>query len=308
MKKFLRIFASIILSLSLFVLLFFLTLTFVLRISLNPKTISQVVLDTDLSSIYNNMDIANQEVTKNIYDALNAIGIPKTTIDEVINSSGTKNFVAKYLTDTVSYLILGKDESPISEDDLIHLFEDNYEIISESLVKNNVTLLDEYKNVMNSYVVNNADTLISFFPTPKELLGKIKKEDIMIINNISLEDITNTLAFLISNKFLIFLIVMLIGVMFLLYLLNHRKSYQYRYYAVTFTTYAFLLTGVLIFLLTVFKSEFIDKLPNLIELANYLVNTLSKIISIEIVLVIIMAIIFSSIYHKKKRGFSCVII
>ena len=97
-----------IISYILLVLCIFLTFifTFLVEIKWNTREEQMVryLKNADLTFIMNSYDGMESELLQNVEDYLEAIHIPASTIEAVLNSDVTKEFVGKYLSGIFTYL------------------------------------------------------------------------------------------------------------------------------------------------------------------------------------------------------------
>ena len=140
---------------------------------------------------------------QNVEDYLEAIHIPASTIEAVLNSDVTKEFVGKYLSGIFTYLLYQKEDVTITKDDVIQLVNENFSIISATLQAQGLTLSEEEKNQIDAYVSEYSDQVLEFFPTANQLIQKLTTQDVVLVNSITLSDVTSFLQSVLNPTFLI---------------------------------------------------------------------------------------------------------
>ncbi len=295
MKRFL----ATILSIIVVCLLIVFTFCFVLRSKLSKESILKAVNDNDLSVFITKID--NQELLDISRKVFKTLSMPEDSIEQVLNSKATKNFLGIYTFNAINAVIdpNGQDIK-VTKEDIEALVKDNILILQQDLSKEEQVFLESYEEKAYEYLDSHADEIINMLPSPKDIMNKIDQDNLMLYENISLKDVTDFIRLIKSNVFLISLACGILLLLFIIYLLVRKRCFKY--YASLGFVYSFLMVLVEIVILTVLKSEYLDKLASFGDLVNNLINSLSKSIWLFIIPGFIISIICSVIYKKKVKS------
>ena len=298
MKK-LKTFGAFLLSIICIIALFAFTACFTIGHYLNGDTIKQLITNNDFSTVLNDLYQDNEEILDDTKEVFKALNIPEDAIEQVINSDATKNFIGIYASNTVDALFGEEEEKVLTKDDLKALIKDNLDIIQQQMPSEEREFLESYENQAYDYIDLYGDEIISYFPTPKEIMGNVDQSQIVLYENVSLKDVIDFINLITSVKFLMMFVLVILGTLLLIYLLK-RKVRWARYYTFIFAFYSFIMIAIEIVLLTVFKGTIMESLKEFATIANYLINGLSKTIWMFIIPSLIIAIA-SYIFYRKKR-------
>lgn len=293
-----------IISYILLVLCIFLTFifTFLVEIKWNTREEQMVryLKNADLTFIMNSYDGMESELLQNVEDYLEAIHIPASTIEAVLNSDATKEFVGKYLSSIFTYLLYQKEEVTITKDDVIQLVNENFSIISATLQAQGLTLSEEEKNQIDAYVSEYSDQVLEFFPTANQIIQKLTTQDVVLVNSITLSDVTSFLQSVLNPTFLISILGILLFLLGALWLMNKgKRCFYFKRY---FFLFAFLLVLCEIFIGTIIKENLMLRLESAETFINYMINEISKNVWIIILCAVVISFVLSRIERKEKKN------
>ena len=293
-----------IISYILLVLCIFLTFifTFLVEIKWNTREEQMVryLKNADLTFIMNSYDGMESELLQNVEDYLEAIHIPASTIEAVLNSDITKEFVGKYLSGIFTYLLYQKEDVTITKDDVIQLVNENFSIISATLQAQGLTLSEEEKNQIDAYVSEYSDQVLEFFPTANQLIQKLTTQDVVLVNSITLSDVTSFLQSVLNPTFLISILGILLFFLGALWLMNKgKRCFYFKRY---FFLFAFLLVLCEIFIGTIIKENLMLRLESAETFINYMINEISKHVWIIILCAVVISFVLSRIERKEKKN------
>ena len=293
-----------IISYILLVLCIFLTFifTFLVEIKWNTREEQMVryLKNADLTFIMNSYDGMESELLQNVEDYLEAIHIPASTIEAVLNSDVTKEFVGKYLSGIFTYLLYQKEDVTITKDDVIQLVNENFSIISATLQAQGLTLSEEEKNQIDAYVSEYSDQVLEFFPTANQLIQKLTTQDVVLVNSITLSDVTSFLQSVLNPTFLISILGILLFLLGALWLMNKgKRCFYFKRY---FFLFAFLLVLCEIFIGTIIKENLMLRLESAETFINYMINEISKHVWIIILCAVVISFVLSRIERKEKKN------
>lgn len=297
--KQLKTFLALLLSIVCFVLLLWFTGCYTVKHYINSDVIKKTITDADFSDVLNNIYQENEELLNNTKKVFEVLNIPEDAISQVINSDATKNFLSIYVANSVDAILGSDEEKNITKDDLKTLIKDNLDIIQREMPNEEKAFLENYENVAYNYIDEYGDEIISYFPTPKEIISKVNQEDIKIYNNLTLKDAIKYLNILTSSTTLI-IEAIIIGVILLLIYVLKRKIRWAKYYTFIFGLYSILMTMVLVILTTFVKNILVQEL-NIASLINYVIDGISKMLFAFIIGGSLLTVISLIFYIKKKE-------
>ena len=237
---------------------------------------------------------------QNVEDYLEAIHIPASTIEAVLNSDVTKEFVGKYLSGIFTYLLYQKEDVTITKDDVIQLVNENFSIISATLQAQGLTLSEEEKNQIDAYVSEYSDQVLEFFPTANQLIQKLTTQDVVLVNSITLSDVTSFLQSVLNPTFLISILGIFLFFLGALWLMNKgKRCFYFKRY---FFLFAFLLVLCEIFIGTIIKENLMLRLESAETFINYMINEISKHVWIIILCAVVISFVLSRIERKEKKN------
>ena len=290
-----------------YILLFFcvfLTFFFIFLVeikwNIREEQLVRYLKNADLTFIMNSYDGIQSELLQNVENYLEAIQIPTDAIEEVLNSEATKEFVGKYLANVFSYLIYQNEDVSITKEDVAHLVEENFSIISDTLQAQGLTLSDEDKSKINAYVLEYGDRVLEFFPTANQILNKLMTQDIVLVNTVTLSDVTTFLRLILSPTFLISVLGILLFLLGTLWFINKgRRCFYFKLY---FFGFALLLVVSEILLGTIVKETLMVRLESAETFINYMINEISKHVWIIILFAVVISFVLSRIERKEKKN------
>ena len=294
-----KIVSYILLFLCVFLTFFFIFLVEI-KWNIREEQLVRYLKNADLTFIMNSYDGIQSELLQNVENYLEAIQIPTDAIEEVLNSEATKEFVGKYLANVFSYLIYQNEDVSITKEDVAHLVEKNFSIISDTLQAQGLTLSDEDKSKINAYVLEYGDRVLEFFPTANQILNKLMTQDIVLVNTVTLSDVTTFLRLILSPTFLISVLGILLFLLGTLWLINKgRRCFYFKLY---FFGFALLLVVSEILLGTIVKETLMVRLESAETFINYMINEISKHVWIIILFAVVISFVLSRIERKEKKN------
>ncbi len=300
MKKSHKVINIILINICLF-LLIGLTLSVVMRNFLNQKNIYDTIKNNDMSFFLNDLNEDKQLLLDEIKETFKILGLKDNTIEEVLNSDGTKNFISIYLSNTLNYFFKNEKEIPIKKEDLKNLIQSNMSIIESNLSQKEKDYINKYEQQLYNYIDEHADEIIGFFPMPEQLLNQVNQQEVMLNSNVSLQDVTKTISTLISLQFIYLLIAIITLIVIILIIIN-RFNYKWADCLKKITlSYSFIMIALEILLGTVIKSMAINISKSTSPILNYLVNNISQKIWIWIITAITLTIIFYVLLKREEK-------
>ena len=294
-----KIVSYILLFLCVFLTFFFIFLVEI-KWNIREEQLVRYLKNADLTFIMNSYDGIQSELLQNVENYLEAIQIPTDAIEEVLNSEATKEFVGKYLANVFSYLIYQNEDVSITKEDVAHLVEENFSIISDTLQAQGLTLSDEDKSKINAYVLEYGDRVLEFFPTANQILNKLMTQDIVLVNTVTLSDVTTFLRLILSPTFLISVLGILLFLLGTLWFINKgRRCFYFKLY---FFGFALLLVVSEILLGTIVKETLMVRLESAETFINYMINEISKHVWIIILFAVVISFVLSRIERKEKKN------
>ena len=294
-----KIVSYILLFLCVFLTFFFIFLVEI-KWNIREEQLVRYLKNADLTFIMNSYDGIQSELLQNVENYLEAIQIPTDAIEEVLNSEATKEFVGKYLANVFSYLIYQNEDVSFTKEDVAHLVEENFSIISDTLQAQGLTLSDEDKSKINAYVLEYGDRVLEFFPTANQILNKLMTQDIVLVNTVTLSDVTTFLRLILSPTFLISVLGILLFLLGTLWFINKgRRCFYFKLY---FFGFALLLVVSEILLGTIVKETLMVRLESAETFINYMINEISKHVWIIILFAVVISFVLSRIERKEKKN------
>lgn len=294
-----KIVSYILLFLCVFLTFFFIFLVEI-KWNIREEQLVRYLKNADLTFIMNSYDGIQSELLQNVENYLEVIQVPTDAIEEVLNSEATKEFVGKYLANVFSYLIYQNEDVSITKEDVAHLVEENFSIISDTLQAQGLTLSDEDKSKINAYVLEYGDRVLEFFPTANQILNKLMTQDIVLVNTVTLSDVTTFLRLILSPTFLISVLGILLFLLGILWLINKgRRCFYFKLY---FFGFALLLVVSEILLGTIVKETLMVRLESAETFINYMINEISKHVWIIILFAVVISFVLSRIERKEKKN------
>ena len=268
--------------------------------NIREEQLVRYLKNADLTFIMNSYDGIQSELLQNVENYLEVIQVPTDAIEEVLNSEATKEFVGKYLANVFSYLIYQNEDVSFTKEDVAHLVEENFSIISDTLQAQGLTLSDEDKSKINAYVLEYGDRVLEFFPTANQILNKLMTQDIVLVNTVTLSDVTSFLRLIFSPTFLISVLGILLFLLGILWLINKgRRCFYFKLY---FFGFALLLVVSEILLGTIVKETLMVRLESAETFINYMINEISKHVWIIILFAVVISFVLSRIERKEKKN------
>lgn len=271
-KKILSIFLSMmILSASIF-----LTIAFLLKWNLRKSEIISNIENNDLSFLLQDRYGKEPVFIEEMRNFLELVSIPSDTIDSVLNSQATKNFIGKYTYDILNYMIYQEEQASITKDDLIRLATDNFYVIDAKLQENHKSFSEKEKQKIIAFINEYGGEVMSFFPTANVFLKKMEEGNIIVYQNITLKDVTSSLKIFLSTTNICIALSILLICAFLLVFLHFNSKKYIVYLKNTILIYIFLFVFVEIIMGTVGKDFLMNKWESANTFINYFVNAVSK--------------------------------
>lgn len=289
--------SSVFLVLCSLILAIFLTFFALLRWNLQEESIVSYIKGSDLSFVLDATTGARAEFLEKVEEYFLAINVPEDTLEKVLNSDSTKEFVGKYLASAVNYLVYQKEEEVITSQDVENLVTENIPVIEEALKSAGLDLSEEEKAKILDYTKEYADDVAYFFPTASEILKDVSLDSTRI-GNISLTSFFEGIKIITSTSFLLLMLGILFFLLLILWLINKGK--RSTYFKVYFFLYALLFIFVEIILGTIVKDFLMSNIQVADTFINYMINEISKSLWIFILCSLVLSFICSRIKKERK--------
>ncbi len=299
-KKFLSVIISILTIFTMIIL----TSSLIIRREFTHDNINNIIEKLDLSTTLSNLDQNENDVLDNIDSALSYIGIPDNTTEKILNSEGTKNFVSTYLSNATEYLLNGKEDLTITIDDIKELIKSNLDIIESELPSNEEIYVKEYAENIYTYLDTHEKEVLSFFPSPKEILKDVNLSDIKVYENISVQDILDRISIFISNSFIAVISGILALFLISLILLNLQEFKWAKTIGKLFLIYTIFTTVFNLSIILILKLINIEMVtPQFVEIISLIINPIIKSLWIDVTIFLVISIILILVYnlYKKKQ-------
>ena len=296
-KKILSIFLSMmILSASIF-----LTIAFLLKWNLRKSEIISNIENNDLSFLLQDRYGKEPVFIEEMRNFLELVSIPSDTIDSVLNSQATKNFIGKYTYDILNYMIYQEEQASITKDDLIRLATDNFYVIDAKLQENHKSFSEKEKQKIIAFINEYGGEVMSFFPTANVFLKKMEEGNIIVYQNITLKDVTSSLKIFLSTTNICIALSILLICAFLLVFLHFNSKKYIVYLKNTILIYIFLFVFVEIIMGTVGKDFLMNKWESANTFINYFVNAVSKNLWFLLLTAIVFLLILTIMQKLGKK-------
>ncbi len=280
----------------------FLTITFLLRFNLQEARVVSYVKNADLTFILKTKDGKSNNLLDDTTEFLKLIGIPESTISEVVNSEPTKEFVGKYTYKLLYYMIYKKGNIFIEKDDILSLVKENFEIIETSLKKHNLTFTKSQQNTIISLVEKYSGEIMELFPTANNLLKKINEDSLVLYNGITIRQIADILSTF-TSKTLVYSLVIILFFSVILLILIYWKSFESIYFIrASIFLYTFVFLGVEIIFGTLVKDVLMSGWESANTFMNYLVNVISKSLWVFLLISFLLLIGLTIILRRKEES------
>lgn len=269
----------------------FLSVTSILKSSVSEETIKETIKNNDLTFIIEMLNDDDREIIDMVKEVLITVGVPEDTMDEVLNSEGTKEFVGTYTSNIIHYLLTDEDK-PITKGDIKKLISSNLDVIEEKIGNNEI--YDILKGVILEYVDQNGDNLAKKFPSPKVFVKELNIEN----SSKELKEIVDIVGILTDSKTINFSIIVSIILIVLLIILNIKKRNWAKLLMIISTLYTFLILIIKLGL-TGIKEMYREEIFS--GFINYIVKILQTNLWIYIICAIGVFIVSLIIYLTRKK-------
>lgn len=269
------------------------SLSTTLKKHIDKDYVQSIIHDMDLSLI---LEQQNIEIVNTIGEVLKLVGVPEESIDAVVNSKPTKDFIGVYASNCITYLLYD-EEILITKDDIKQLLENNFNIIEDSLADKEQLIFKYLKEMIIEYIDSHGDELAAKFPSPKEVL---KNGDIEIYSGISLKDLSKKISFAISDKVIVSSIIVAIISLLSLIILNLSKRRWAKKLSIVFILYSLIILGIE-FIIQTSKVLLIDDTDVNSKAIINIFNSFSNMISYSLFISIILSITLFIIYKLRKK-------
>lgn len=269
----------------------FLSVTSILKSSVSEETIKETIKNNDLTFIIEMLNDDDREIIDMVKEVLITVGVPEDTMDEVLNSEATKEFVGTYTSNIIHYLLTDEDK-PITKDDIKKLISSNLDVIEEKIGNNEI--YDILKGVILEYVNQNGDNLAKKFPSPKVFVKELNIEN----SSKELKEIVDIVGILTDSKTINFSIIVSIILIVLLIILNIKKRNWAKLLMIISTLYTFLILIIKLGL-TGIKEMYREEIFS--GFINYIVKILQTNLWIYIICAIGVFIVSLIIYLTRKK-------
>lgn len=290
----------------LFIMLDLLALTFtrVIKQEIKPTTIRKVVTKIDYGDEIDKIIDENLNFSDITKEALNFMGLNEKTLNRVSTSEATKDFLGIYVANATSYLLGSDEEIKITKDDLKNLINKNIPIIEEDMPSWAKDFIDKNQTSIDKYIDKNGDEIISLLPQPKDVLKDVKKEDIVIYEDVTLEDVTTTITKITSPKTFSALVVCGFIALAILIIINFKAKKWAKYVFIISLTYTIIILFAKFIIMPIISSIG-QNIAEVKDVIPYLLSSISSVLWICLIVSIIVSItsiLFYKINFNKKEA------
>jgi len=286
------------------ILFLLLTLSWLVKSNLQEERITKYLQDNDLSFILKNPNGQENDLVEDTRNYFLKLGIPENIIENVLNSEVTKEFIGKYTTTLLNYLIYKEDKIIITTEDIETLAEENFPVIEEALKVQGLSFTSALEAEIRQKIAEYSDDIMSFFPTANLILNKLEGNHIIVYKNITLENVTSFLNLVTSKKWLIIISSLTLVSVLILSLWHFRKKQFLKCLQMICFSYMGVCILIEILLGTIVKEKLMLKVESAASFINYLINALAKDIWLFIFGAFILGLIFMRIKKGKKENAS----
>ena len=290
----------------LFIMLDLLALTFtrVIKQEIKPTTIRKVVTKIDYGDEIDKIIDENLNFSDITKEALNFMGLNEKTLNRVSTSEATKDFLGIYVANATSYLLGSDEEIKITKDDLKNLINKNIPIIEEDMPSWAKDFIDKNQTSIDKYIDQNGEEIISLLPQPKDVLKDVKKEDIVIYEDVTLEDVTTTITKITSPKTFSALVVCGFIALAILIIINFKAKKWAKYVFIISLTYTIIILLAKFIIMPIISSigQNIAEVKDVIPYLLSSINSVLWICLIVSIIVSITSILFYKINFNKKEA------
>lgn len=275
----------------------FLTISFLIKWNLLENTIMKHIKNNDLSFILKDKNGTETKYLEETKEALKKIGIPSETINAVVNSEATVNFIGKYTAQIFNYLIYETGNITINKEDILLLAEQNFPVIERVLKEKDIPFTKEQQELINSLIEKHQNNIMDLFPSVKRLINKLENKTFILYEETSLLNIVHLLEKL-TNKTLIYALILL-GCSSIIFLFLIERKKISKWLKTSLLCYAFFFIGVEVFLGTILKKYVLTEWESANEILNYFINCISQELWVFILVGLLLSGFFCW-YEKKK--------
>lgn len=299
MKTFRKI-VSILATILLAIISICLTVSLIMKWNLQEEKLSATLEATDISFLLNSFGEEGTRFVEDIRNFLETIGIPSDTIEDVLNSDVTKDFLSKYTIEILNYFLYETKVPVILKEDIETLVLQNYKVVEESLKAKGLPFTETQKQLIENNVEKYSKVIMDFFPT-MNLLAQRFEENIVFYHGIRLQDVMHFLGWLTYSKTILVLIISVLILFAILIACNFHKKQFWLYLQKMLYAYIFVFIGVEIILSTIIKEWIMKEIVTAQEFTNYMVNVLCKDLWIFIILAIVVVLLYNHFKKGRKK-------
>ena len=289
MKKFFRGLGLTILSTILFISSFLILLMMPLRRTISTNFIKEVVTSINVEQIVTeNPDLKKQidESLEPIYEVTREVGLDDEVIIKILNMKEVKELVGDVTNNILQATLTGKDQKLITKDNINEILSDAIADINKSSL---YEIKPETKDKVLEVVNEGVDEFQKFIPDTNMIIKEIPKKD---------QEILKVVQYILSSKFMIILVSIIISSILLIILLEKGKIKWLKISSIVIlvsSSLSILVTGIISFAnLSIVKKDY-SYIYNVVnKLTNY-----SYLLSISVVIITIICLV---IYHNLKKS------
>ena len=291
MKKFLNALSTtilvIILLISTTALLILLPFKNIIKGSVVKEIISNLKIE---KMVEENPDFKQtvNEVFEPILIETNKLGIDDDVIIKIIDSKEVKDLMGDITSNIIQYAVTGENQKIITNEDINTMVNDAInQINSNGYYK----ISDDQKNEILNIADQKAIEYQEIISDTSEIYQQATKEN---------KDVLNNLRFILGNKLITYLIIIILMSILLIVPLKWKKSKWIKYCSVTILVSSILNCSLTLLYLIgnnlLFKLEY----PYIYDIINKIIN-FSFILSISTFIIMTIILIIYHIINKKKN-------
>ena len=282
-------------SILLFLTCLFLTISFILKISIRPSSIQKYINENDFSFLVKTSSGDDSLFLKETKMFLEGLGISGSVVDQVIESDVVKQLIRDY---TIQYILyyLNEGEKPVFDASLFKkILRENTQITSWLFKSISKQEKEQKQKLIDEKIDEYSKDVLNFFPTVQHFMQRLESEKSYF--GVTIPQILDFIAFLMSKFWILLSIILLWISMILLFCCGKNVRSVYKALYRTSFAYTSVLIVVEIFLGTVVKTALMNRLEIANGFINYMVNVISKDIWVFVIVGIFCSIFF---YHYPK--------
>lgn len=200
------------LSVLLFFVLFFFTLTCGIRSVCSEENIEKYVSKVHVDRIFGG---ENKPFAYSFEEVLIEAGIPEELALTIINSGAAEEIVKDYIVSIIDNILYDGEINLVSNEDIVNIVRDNMEYVKDYAEEQGMPITPEMEEDIINSVESNAYRVTQNIPDIKDILNSQERKE--------LEISINVVRFILGDMFKNVAILLIIGICALLIILSSTK-------------------------------------------------------------------------------------